>query len=46
MMFLNFALRYHKDIDHWVIYHLKVFARYAEEASITFHELISILVLL
>ena len=23
MTFLNFALRYHKDIDHWVIYHLK-----------------------
>ena len=23
MMFLNFALRYHKDIDHWVIYHPK-----------------------
>ena len=23
MTFSNFALRYHKDIDHWVIYHLK-----------------------
>ena len=23
MAFSNFALRYHKDIDHWVIYHLK-----------------------
>ena len=23
MTFLNVALRYHKDIDHWVIYHLK-----------------------
>ena len=23
MTFLNFALRYRKDIDHWVIYHLK-----------------------
>ena len=23
MTFLNLALRYHKDIDHWVIYHLK-----------------------
>ena len=23
MTFLNFALVYHKDIDHWVIYHLK-----------------------
>ena len=23
MTFLNFALRYHKDIDHWVIHHLK-----------------------
>ena len=23
MTFSNFALRYHKDIDHWVIYHFK-----------------------
>ena len=23
MTFSNFALRYHKNIDHWVIYHLK-----------------------
>ena len=23
MTFSNFAFRYHKDIDHWVIYHLK-----------------------
>ena len=23
MTFLNVALWYHKDIDHWVIYHLK-----------------------
>ena len=23
MTFSNFALMYHKDIDHWVIYHLK-----------------------
>ena len=23
MTFSNFALRYHKDIGHWVIYHLK-----------------------
>ena len=23
MTFSNFALRYHKDIEHWVIYHLK-----------------------
>ena len=23
VFFFNFALRYHKDIDHWVIYHLK-----------------------
>ena len=23
MTFLNFALRYRKDIDHWMIYHLK-----------------------
>ena len=23
MTFSNFALSYHKDIDHWVIYHLK-----------------------
>ena len=23
MTFLNFALRYRKDFDHWVIYHLK-----------------------
>ena len=23
MTFSNFALRYHKDINHWVIYHLK-----------------------
>ena len=23
MTFLNFALRYHKDIDHWMIYRLK-----------------------
>ena len=22
MTLSNFALRYHKDIDHWVIYHL------------------------
>ena len=23
MTFSNFALRYHKDIDHWVIYHVR-----------------------
>ena len=23
MTFSNFALKYHKDIDHWMIYHLK-----------------------
>ena len=25
MMFLKFALRYHKDIDHWTIFQLKEF---------------------
>ena len=23
MTFSNFAIRYHKDNDHWVIYHIK-----------------------
>ena len=41
----NFALRYHKDIDHWVIYHLKNVCEMGRR-SFTFHELMSFLVVL
>ena len=43
MTLLNFALRHHKDIDHWVIYHLKDVCEVCRR-RIIFHELISFLV--